>query len=205
MPLLSKKLSKPLRFAAIMLFSLPVIAEDIPTSDLESSLSAAELAYEPTIAEQLKLNTLDNGYLDLTWEALVPVDWIEPEPEPIDWSISDEALLEQAMMPSQIKGPTVAGLAKQKIRLPGFIVPLDFTLGSFKEFLFVPYVGACVHVPPPPTNQLLLVRSTTNIEQVDMWQPVFVFGTLSIDEQENEIGNSSYSLQLDSIAPYDEF
>jgi hypothetical protein len=52
------------------------------------------------------------------------------------------------------------GLDGQNIRLPGYIVPLEVSEeGRTTEFLLVPYFGACIHVPPPPSNQIVHVKS----------------------------------------------
>jgi uncharacterized protein len=46
------------------------------------------------------------------------------------------------------------------VRLPGFIVPLEGVKdGSVSEFLLVPYFGSCIHVPPPPPNQIVYVHN----------------------------------------------
>jgi hypothetical protein len=54
--------------------------------------------------------------------------------------------------------PVRQDLQGTKVRLPGYVVPLEYSQGAIREFLLVPYFGACIHSPPPPANQIVLVR-----------------------------------------------
>lgn len=88
------------------------------------------------------------------------------------------------------------------IRLSGFIVPLDYKGTGVTAFLLVPYVGACIHVPPPPANQLVLVTTGRPYESSGLFEPVTVtgmFGTASTSTQLAEVG---YALSADDIVPY---
>lgn len=66
-----------------------------------------------------------------------------------------------------------------QIRIPGYVLPLEFEGTSVKEFLLVPYVGACIHVPPPPPNQMVFVTARASFEATGLFAPVWVEGTLS--------------------------
>ncbi len=66
----------------------------------------------------------------------------------------------------------------QKIRMPGYLLPLDITEGEVVEFLLVPWVGACIHTPPPPPNQIVYVQASTPWKVQGQWEPVFVEGTM---------------------------
>ena len=91
----------------------------------------------------------------------------------------------------------------QKIRIAGFIVPLEFDDNQVvTEFFLVPYFGACIHLPPPPPNQLILAKSTQGIELESIYDPFWIEGTSQADLQENEVGKSAYSMKLDKISPY---
>ena len=78
---------------------------------------------EPTIDMLLGVERLEEGFLDISWQHLVPKGWVEPPPEPINWNLSDEELMELALFPKQTQGPTVSELAGEQVRIPGFIVP----------------------------------------------------------------------------------
>jgi uncharacterized protein len=172
-----------------------------------TELTAEELTYEPSVEDILNVERLDSGYLDLYWDHLIPKGWVEPMPVPVEWGLSDEEISEQMSenpMGNQTVGPTVDALNGEKVRIPGFILSLDMSEKGIKDFLFVPYVGACLHVPPPPTNQLIAAVSDEYLKGIDMWQPVFLFGTLIIEDVKSELGNSSYSLNIDYIENYRE-
>ncbi|MGR3453951.1 DUF3299 domain-containing protein [Pseudooceanicola sp.] len=90
----------------------------------------------------------------------------------------------------------------QIVRLSGFIVPIDHKGTGVTAFILVPYVGACVHVPPPPANQLVFVTTGKPYESSGMFEAVTVtgmFGTASTSTQLAEIG---YALSADEIRAF---
>lgn len=98
---------------------------------------------------------------------------------------------------------TVEELDGQLVRIPGYVVPFDFNSKNRQsEFLFVPYMGACIHTPPPPPNQLIFIRAEPAVKIKDIWVPYWVEGTLSTEKTENEIGDTAYALQLSMIENY---
>ncbi|MBV1934291.1 MAG: DUF3299 domain-containing protein [Parvibaculaceae bacterium] len=100
---------------------------------------------------------------------------------------------------------TVADLNNEKVRLPGFIVPFNFEEeGMISEFLFVPFVGACIHVPPPPPNQIVYVTSKKPVAFSSLWEPMWIEGTLTTQRHENVLGNTAYTLQLDKLEAYED-
>jgi len=98
----------------------------------------------------------------------------------------------------------------QLIRLPGYVLPLEFEGTNVTEFLLVPYVGACIHVPPPPPNQIVYVTVSEAFESEGLFAPVWVTGTLSTDAGNHDMflvdGQSSittgYALDASSVEPY---
>ena len=91
------------------------------------------------------------------------------------------------------------------IRIPGFIVPLEFNdKQEAIEFFLVPYMGACIHVPPPPPNQIIHVTPVTPLKMDRMWEPYWVTGTLETSLVENDIATSAYSMQADEVILYEE-
>ena len=88
------------------------------------------------------------------------------------------------------------------VRLPGYIVPLDYSGTGVTAFILVPFVGACVHVPPPPANQLVFVTTPEPYESAGLFEAVWVsgmFGTAATYTQLAEIG---YALSAERIEPY---
>lgn len=95
---------------------------------------------------------------------------------------------------------------KRKVKIPGFIVPLAFDDDMvIKEFFLVPFFGACIHVPPPPPNQMIHISYAVGLKLDSLYDPFFVEGTLLIKtHQTEEMGTSSYSLTVAKIYPYSE-
>ena len=97
----------------------------------------------------------------------------------------------------------VEELNGKEIRLPGFMVPLDINqMSEVREFLLVPYFGACIHVPPPPPNQIVYVTSEEAVKFG--WEPIWVEGVLETKRHMNEVGSTAYSLRLAKLEPYTE-
>jgi hypothetical protein len=88
------------------------------------------------------------------------------------------------------------------IRMPGFVVPFDLSAAGVTEFMLVPYVGACLHTPPPPANQLVHVRTTDPWPCDEQWDPVWVTGTLRTQMQSTNRGETMYALTADHIEYY---
>lgn len=68
----------------------------------------------------------------------------------------------------------------QRIRIPGYVLPLEFEGTQVVEFLLVPFVGACIHTPPPPPNQIVHVRVDKGIKDWGLFHPVWVTGDISV-------------------------
>ncbi len=109
------------------------------------------------------------------------------------------------MMPQMGGFETVPRLDGEYVRIPGYIVPLDLT-SRFRqsEFLFVPHKGACIHSPPPPPNQIILIRSKTPFRLSDIWVPYWVEGELHAEPTHNDLGDAAYSMNVAVIERYEE-
>lgn len=95
---------------------------------------------------------------------------------------------------------TVAALNGKTLRLGGYPVPLETDRqGRSTLFFLVPYPGACIHVPPPPPNQLVLVRYPKGIELQDIYAPLWVSGTLQIEQVNNELADAAYALEANAV------
>lgn len=93
---------------------------------------------------------------------------------------------------------------KKKIRIAGFVVPLEFDDNQvITEFFLVPFFGACIHVPPPPPNQIILGKMKKGIKLTDIYFPYWVEGTLYTDKLvKNDMATAAYQLQVDSLKEY---
>ena len=91
------------------------------------------------------------------------------------------------------------------IRIPGFVVPLEFNEEKkITQFFLVPYFGACIHLPPPPPNQIIFVTFNKGIELRELLDPVWISGVLQTSHFENEVAISAYSMKMKSYEMYEE-
>lgn len=88
------------------------------------------------------------------------------------------------------------------VRLPGYIVPLEFDVTSVKTFILAPFVGACIHVPPPPANQLVLVTSETPYGITGLYDAVYVTGIFGTAASATALADIGYAISADKVEPY---
>jgi hypothetical protein len=88
-----------------------------------------------------------------------------------------ELFLEEAIRRSEAVVPELNG---QMVRMAGYALPLEHSEKGVKEFLLVPFIGACIHVPPPPPNQIVFVHLHKDFAAKDLYTPVLVTGRMSV-------------------------
>lgn len=147
---------------------------------------------------------------DLTWSEMIPPDAPAevPNMKPLhDLSqISDALSAESAPAARQDlpNAPVVQNLDGQTIRLPGYIVPLEVNeAGRTTEFLLVPYFGACIHVPPPPSNQIVHVRSEIGVKLEELYQPYWIEGAMQVKASTSELADAGYQMDAQKIYVYE--
>ena len=146
--------------------------------------------------------TASEDFIDIDWSDLIP-----PGQENIKQTLQGMGIIPHDEMSTlRSEQPISSGVTGEfngkVIRLPGYILPLDTTGAGITAFILVPYVGACIHVPPPPANQLVFVTTATPYESSGMFEAVNVtgmFGTASTSTQLADIG---YALSADVIEPF---
>lgn len=89
------------------------------------------------------------------------------------------------------------------IKMPGYIVPLEIAADGVRDFILVPYMGACIHTPPPPANQLVLVKSKPAWPVEQLWDAVWVTGTISTNLEETDLGQTGYAMSATDITLYE--
>jgi hypothetical protein len=148
---------------------------------------------------------------ELVWDDLMPKDWTPFNPwEELSESqiqrLTDGSAEEKRLMREYVEAkssaPVVAALNGQRVRLPGYVVPLDYEGTEVSEFLLVPYFGACIHVPPPPSNQIVYVKTEKTYVTDGMFTPVWVTGTLTTQAVLNLVGDAGYTLKATQVEPY---
>jgi len=152
-----------------------------------------------------------DGYLEIEWDDLIPSDWM-PEKlfeelfsdvERLDDADPRAEALMRTVREAWDAAPLVEDFRGRKVRLPGFVVPLDGDARVIREFLLVPYFGACIHVPPPPANQLVLVRPDKPIPAGWNMQPVWVSGVMEVERRSSELGTSGYRMTGERVVEYE--
>lgn len=163
----------------------------------------------------------NSDYVEIEWTQLMPADDLAALLNPPDFlndiedgaendnleslsaiSENDETAkrFEQALNSARV----IDAFDQARIRLPGFIVPLESNEDQrVTQFFIVPYFGACLHLPPPPPNQIIFSQSEKGIELESLYDPYWFEGTLVIDNTQNDIGSSAYTLRLDASYLYE--
>ena len=139
------------------------------------------------------------------------IDWLELMPAEDLYLLENMPEVEHEgdgpiALPDEIMtGRVVPEMDGASGRIPGFVVPLKTTEDMrILEFFLVPYYGACIHVPPPPPNQIIHVKYKKGFKLEALYDPVWIEGTLEIERTENDIASSSYSIVAADVAPYEE-
>jgi uncharacterized protein len=146
----------------------------------------------------------------ITWEQLVPADW-DPLKDfrGIDFNLLDDGDPRAVQMMVRLRevwdsAPTSDALVGQAVRIPGFVVPLEDSNDGMKEFLLVPYFGACIHSPPPPANQIIHVLPKSPAKGLRSMDAVWISGTLALERTDSYMGVSGYRIEAVRVEPYRE-
>jgi uncharacterized protein len=144
--------------------------------------------------------------------AIREIDWDELLPESARNAASFAAptashdyLGESAQAAAHPQSSGVNGkLAGQRLRLPGFIAPLEIDKeGRISEFFLVPYFGACIHVPPPPANQIVYVKMTKPLKIESLYDAYWITGKMLIENKTTSLGAAAYRLEAERAEIYD--
>ncbi len=144
----------------------------------------------------------------INWELLVPAGW-----DPFkDFKALDLASLNDGdpranelmarMRKAWDNAPVNPALVGQVVRIPGYVVPLEEGKAGMTEFLLVPYFGACVHSPPPPSNQIIHVLPRSPAKDLRSMDTVWVTGALTTLQTDSYMGTASWRLTAASVMPY---
>jgi len=146
---------------------------------------------------------------ELQWSDLIP-EGTPPPPPPValhDLSQLADALAAESgpATPQQSPAePVVKALDGIRARLPGYIVPLAISEeGRVTEFLLVPYFGACIHVPPPPSNQIVHATSELGVKMDALYQPFWIEGPLRVEHASSELAEAGYRMDAQKISLYE--
>lgn len=144
------------------------------------------------------------GVLELDWEQLIPASersqYDAAPPAPIHDYLSGESGPAAAQSMTYKVNQELDGV---NVKLPGFIVPLDLDADNrVVEFFLVPYFGACIHVPPPPPNQIVFVRLEDGIALDSMYEAYWITGKMSVEGKKTRLGAAAYTLAGEKVEVY---
>lgn len=124
-------------------------------------------------------------------------DWGEEAPGDFTSNLrNDDRDLPEVMYSTRV----VAEMHDRHVQIGGYPVPLETDeQGRYISFFLVPWPGACIHVPPPPPNQIILVDYPRGIAIDDIYQPMWLTGQLLVDQTSNELADASYRLRAERV------
>ncbi|HET6554876.1 MAG TPA: DUF3299 domain-containing protein [Dyella sp.] len=142
----------------------------------------------------------ENGYANLDWSHMVPPEDIKTlENAPPVLHVGNQRMKQIGTL------HTVGALNNQKVKLSGYVVPLESDDdGKMVEFFFVPFYGACIHVPPPPPNMLIHVKLVKGIDTPSLYSPFTLKGVLRTEVTQNAMAASAYDMVDASLGTYRE-
>jgi hypothetical protein len=179
-----------------------------------TTMAALAILLCPVLTQSAPAGT--DGPRELAWSALVPPiapapslksrsflsgaqppgpDGALPPPTPEAGWMSSRSQQPDSSAPPAV----VPELDGQRVRIGGYVVALDFDATSIREFLLVPFVGACIHVPPPPPNQIIYVKAAEGFEISGQFDPVYVTGTLKTARQFTGLAATGYSMEAEKV------
>ena len=143
------------------------------------------------------------GGTDITWEQLLPESAKAGGVAGALSGVVQHGQLQglQSVSPESVE--LVDTWVGDRVRLPGYVVPLDFEGSRVTGFLLVPYMGACIHVPPPPPNQIVYVHTKEPIEIDEIFEAVYATGTFEADMISTELAQVGYRIIDATIEPYE--
>ena len=148
------------------------------------------------------------GIKEINWDALMPTNWNPMKSmEAINLGAMNDGdpraqkALEQ-MREAWNNAPVSSALNGTHVRIAGFVVPLEGQRGEVSEFLLVPYFGACIHSPPPPSNQIIHVFPAMPLAGVKAMDTVWVNGVIETTRSETGMGSAGCRMKAESVAPH---
>ena len=212
-----KKYIQTLLIIICALFHFSALAEPVRQLSWEDLVPAELLADDP-------LADLTQEELDLVVWVVHTLDSLPPRGSDTEdiYRELDEAIPElkkagidiNELMAKRklLQTSIVEELNGQRIRIPGYLLPLEVSATKVTEFLLVPYIGACIHVPPPPPNQIIYVKIGQNksYKSKSLYEPVWVTGVIAAKSMAKDLflvdGSAEvdigYSMQANRVEPY---
>lgn len=208
----------PLAMRLKILLKLPLTVALVITSTMWLGSAHAQNARhalpqaQPSLSSEVAApsNPLPGSVRTISWEQLMPPGW---DPYKDLKALNLESLKDNDPRAEEVlkkmrqmwdNAPINPQVLGQNVRLPGFMVPLEELPEGSKEFLLVPYFGACVHSPPPPANQIVHVVLDKPTKRIRLMDTLWVTGVISATQTDSHMGMASYRIDAKAVAPYRE-
>lgn len=132
------------------------------------------------------------------------LNWTDLRPLKSRGYASDPQALSHSTLPSRVfSDPRAYAVVPEykgkRVKLPGYLIPLDLGRAGATEFLLVPFVGACIHVPPPPPNQIVYAQIKEPFMPKGMFHPVYAIGVLDTVLAQTDFASASYTLTVEEF------
>jgi hypothetical protein len=198
-----------------------LLATDVASNDIKDGNSKKEAVEQQVPIKEAVAKTPLPKFKTIDWDNLMPeedlnallnppsyIDDLEDssledltnEQLQIDLTDALDDRYQQALVSTKI----IKEMDGQAVRIPGFVVPVEFDEETITEFFLVPYFGACIHSPPPPPNQIIYVHAPDGLKLNTLYDPFWISGIISTTLIENYMATSAYSMQMKSYEPYTE-
>ena len=195
--------------AAILLCCFFAGAAHALTDDYTRQQAIERSQVSPADEAQTQRVKKSGKYTEISWDQLIPASW-DPakvfDKFNLDQFEDDDPKAEEALKELQKlwnEAPVNPDMKGKLVKILGYVAPLDFLGGDeLAEFLLVPYFGACIHVPPPPANQIIYVTLAKPRGGIQVMDTVWVYGRLQIEKTENDLADSGYSMKADAVEQY---
>jgi hypothetical protein len=194
---------------ALLLTAAPLLAGAQPAGRGAANPAEYRVGDRLEPAKADKAAPKDSGrYREVKWDELISPSW---NPEAIIKSLNLNMMLDgdprsnaalEKLRQEWDNAPGNPTLNGAEVKLAGFVVPLEREGNALREFLLVPYFGACIHVPPPPANQIVHVVSPKPIPNAATMDAVWVSGKLALFPTSTAMGRSSYRLTAAVVEAY---
>jgi hypothetical protein len=148
----------------------------------------------------LPFSAISNDVLKLDWLDLIP----EQERNQFDSLGMPKVDHNGATMEQSLVGGVRQELNGSMVKIPGFVIPLEGDDKMITEFLLVPYFGACIHVPPPPPNQIIYVKFEKGAPIQQLWDVIYIVGTLKTETINSELAETGYLIEGVRLEEYDD-
>ena len=148
----------------------------------------------------LPFSAVSNEVLTLDWIDLIP----EQERNQFDSLGMPKVDHNGVTMKQSLVGGVRQELNGSMVKIPGFVIPLEGDDKMITEFLLVPYFGACIHVPPPPPNQIIYVKFEKGAPIQQLWDVIYIVGKLKTETINSELAETGYLIEGVRLEEYDD-